>query len=75
MELDNDKLDAATLAILSLTLHDSRRVWKGIYWSITDRLYEKGLIENPTRRAKSLLLTDQGLAKAEAALADMFVKP
>ena len=74
MELDNNKLDAAALAILSLTLHDGRRVWKGIDWTVTDRLYQMGLIENPANRAKSLLLTDEGLAKAEAMLAEMFGK-
>jgi hypothetical protein len=29
-DLDTDKLDNAALAILSLTLHDGNRVWKGI---------------------------------------------
>ena len=74
MEMDNDKLDAAALAILSLTLHDGRRVWKSVDWAITDRLYEKGLIENPASRAKSLVLTDEGIAEAEALLVDMFGK-
>ena len=37
MELDNDKLDAPALATLSLTLHDVRRVWKGIDWAVTYR--------------------------------------
>jgi len=46
-ELDTDKLDDAALAILSLTLHDGDRVWKGMDWSITDRLYAKGLIHDP----------------------------
>ena len=74
MNLDIDKLDAAALAILSLTLHDGRRVWKGIDWAITDRLNDKGLIENPASRAKALVLTEDGLAEAEAALAGMFGK-
>ncbi|MDJ0631543.1 MAG: DUF6429 family protein [Rhodobacter sp.] len=74
MELDTDKLDAAALAILSLTLHDGRRVWKGVDWAITDRLYEKGLIENPTSQTKSLVLTDEGLAEAKTVLARMFGK-
>lgn len=74
MELDNNKLDAAALAILSLTLHDGRRVWKSVDWAITDRLYERGLIENPAGRAKSLVLTDEGLAEAETMLAMMFGK-
>lgn len=74
MELDTDKLDAAALAILSLTLHDGRRVWKGVDWAITDRLFDKGLIENPSGRAKSLALTEAGLAEAQAALAKLFSK-
>ena len=74
MELDTDKLDAAALAILSLTLHDGRRVWKGVDWAITDRLFDKGLIENPSGRAKSLVLTEEGLAEAQAALAGLFSK-
>ena len=74
MDLDTDKLDAAALAILSLTLHDGRRVWKGVDWAITDRLFEKGLIENPAGRAKSLILTEAGLAEAQAALAELFSK-
>ncbi len=74
MELDTDKLDAAALAILSLTLHDGRRVWKGVDWAITDRLFYKGLIENPSGRAKSLVLTEAGLAEAEATLVGLFSK-
>jgi len=74
-DFDTDKLDDAALAILSLTLHDGNRVWKGIDWSITDRLYAKGLIHDPIGKAKSLTLTEDGLARAEAALAKLFVKP
>jgi len=73
--LDTDKLDEAALAILSLTLHDGNRVWKGIDWSITDRLHAKGLIHDPIGKAKSLTLTEDGLARAEAALVELFVKP
>ena len=29
MDLDDDKIDAAVLALLRLTLHDGRRAWKG----------------------------------------------
>jgi hypothetical protein len=72
MELDTEKLDRAALAILSLTLHDGSRVWKGIDWAITDRLHEKGFVHDPVGRAKSLVLTDEGLAAAEAALNEFF---
>lgn len=74
MELDTEKLDRAALAILSLNLHDGNRVWKGIDWEITDRLFEKGLVHNPIGKANSLILTDHGLAAAEAALNDLFHK-
>ena len=74
MNIDTDKLDAAALAILSLTLHDGSRVWKGIDWDITDRLFQKGLIENPASKAKSLVLTEQGLELAKRALEEQFGK-
>lgn len=74
MELDTEKLDDAALAILSLTLHDGNRVWKGIDWDISDRLHEKGLIENPVGKAKSIVMTEAGLARAEEVLATMFAK-
>ncbi len=74
-DLDTDKLDDAALAILGLTLHDGNRVWKGIDWSITDRLHAKGLIHDPVGKAKSLALTEAGLARAEAALAELFRNP
>ena len=54
MDLDTDKIDDAAIALLSLTLHDDNRVWKGIDWEITDRLYEKGLIHDPVGKAKSV---------------------
>lgn len=75
MDLDTEKLDDAALAILSLTLHDGNRVWKGIDWTITDRLHAKGLIHDPIGKARSLGLTDAGLARAEAILAEMFARP
>lgn len=73
-ELDTDRIDDAALAILSLTLHDGNRVWKGIDWEITDRLRNKGLIHNPASAAKSIGLTEAGLARAEAALQELFAK-
>lgn len=75
MDLDTDKLNDAALAILSLTLHEGRRVWKGLDWAITDRLHEKGLIEDPVGKAKSLVLTEDGVARTEWALAKFFGLP
>ncbi|GAW37178.1 hypothetical protein RA2_04254 [Roseovarius sp. A-2] len=74
MTLDTDKIDDAALAILSLTLHDGDRVWKGVDWNITDRLFEKGLIYDPKNKTKSLSLTPEGIEHARAILAREFCK-
>ena len=74
LDLDTEKLDDVALAILSLSLHDGNRVWKGLDWAITDRLHAKGLIADPVGKAKSLMLTEDGLARAEAVLLEEFAK-
>ena len=61
---DHNKVDEVVLALLQLTLHDSYRAWKGVDWDTLDRLYEKGWIENPRSKAKSVVLTEEGLAKS-----------
>jgi hypothetical protein len=59
-EIDHDKLAEAALAILSLTLHDGGRVWKGLDWDLMDLLHEKGWIVDPRSKAKSVVLTEDG---------------
>ena len=39
-----------------------------------DRLYQRDLIENPASKAKSVVLTDQGLREAERLFTKLFVK-
>jgi Domain of unknown function (DUF6429) len=63
-DFDRDKVDEIVLALLQLTLHDSYRAWKGFDWDTLDRLYEKDWIENPRSKAKSVELTEEGLAKS-----------
>lgn len=75
MKLDTDKIDETALALLSLTLHNHRSVWKGLDWAITDRLHEKGLIEDPVNKLKSLVLTDAGLGLAQEKLIALFGVP
>ena len=65
VEIDNDKIDEAVLALLHLTLHDRFRAWKGHDWDALDRLYRKGMICDPVGKAKSVVLTDEGLAESE----------
>jgi hypothetical protein len=59
-ELDSDRLAEAALAILSLTLHEGGRVWKGLDWDLMDLLHEKGWIADPRSKAKSVVLTEDG---------------
>lgn len=74
MDIDEDKIDQTVLALLSLTLHDGYRAWKGHDWGVMDRLYQKGFIENPRGKAKSVALTEEGLRESERLFAEMFGK-
>ena len=74
MEIDEDKVDDAVLALLRLTLHDGQRAWKGFDWNVLDRLHRKGMISDPVGRAKSVVLTDEGLRRSEELLAALFAK-
>jgi hypothetical protein len=56
---------AGVLALLLLGQHDGQRVWKSFDWDAMDRLHKKGLISDPVGRAKSVILTNEGLERAE----------
>lgn len=75
MEIDQDKIDDAVLALLWLTLHDERRAWKGFDWGALERLHARGLIADPVNKAKSVVLTDDGLRRAEELFQDLFTRP
>jgi len=59
-EYNQNKVDEVALALLYLTLDDNNRAWKGMAWEISDRLYEKGWIQNPRNKNKSFVLTETG---------------
>ena len=61
---DRENVDEVVLALMSLTLHDGSRAWKGFDWETLDRLYEKGWIDNPRSKARSVRLTEEGMARA-----------
>jgi hypothetical protein len=75
VEIDTDKIDDAILGLLWLTLHDGRRAWKGFDWEALDRLHQKGLIADPANKAKSVVLSDEGLRRAEEAFRALFTRP
>lgn len=74
MKYDADRIDEAVLALAYLTLHDGVRVWKSFDWDALGRLYAKGLISGPVSKAKSVVLTEQGLQEAERLCDKLFGK-
>ena len=68
MEPKLDKIDDAVLALLYLTSFTEgkgelafTRAWKGHDWDALNRLHKKGLISDPKKNAKSVVLS-QGRA-------------
>jgi hypothetical protein len=75
MDIDEDKVDDAVLALLWITLHDERYAWKGFDWATTDRLHKKGMIGDPVNKSKSLVLTHEGLERSEKLFRSLFTRP
>jgi hypothetical protein len=72
MDYDTDKVDDAVLALLHLTLHDDFRAWKGFDWDTLNRLYEKGMIQDPRNKNKSIAFTAEGLEKSKELFKQLF---
>ncbi len=73
-DMDTGKIDDAVLALFQLTLHDGRRAWKTFDWDVMDRLYRKGMIDNPANKAKSVVLSDDGMTRSEALFRELFTR-
>jgi len=68
MDYDKDKVDEATLALMFLVTSSDKwgaRAWKGFDWDTLDRLFEKGYISEPKGKARSVVVTDEGLRLSE----------
>ncbi len=77
MEYNRDKVDELVLALLFLTTHDDppgKRAWKGHDWDAMDRLHEKGYISDPKGRAKSVVLTEEGVRRSRELFEKHFVR-
>lgn len=74
-DIDTDRIDEAVLALLWLNLSTTGTAWKGFDWNAMDRLHERGLISDPARKAKSVYLTDEGMAEAERLFNALFARP
>ena len=69
MAIDWEKVDEVTMALLkftSFTEHGYTRSWKGHDWDVMNRLHQKGWIHDPVGKAKSVVLTEEGIRQAEA---------
>jgi predicted transcriptional regulator len=76
-EIDEDKLSEVALAILSLTAHEEfgvTRAWKGLDWALLNNLHQRGWIENPVGKQKSVVFTQKGEALASEFLSRHFGK-
>jgi hypothetical protein len=74
MDIDTNKIDETVLALFYLTLHQGCRAWKGFDWDVMNRLHEKGMILDPVGKAKSVVLTEEGLAESERLFNELFAK-
>ena len=68
MNYDHDKVDEMVLALLYLTISEEAdwgaRAWKSHDWDAMDRLHAKGFISDPKSKAKSVVLSTEGLRRA-----------
>ena len=75
MPYDEQKVEEAVLALLYLWSSREREhtfSWKTFDWGVTERLFEQGLIYDPRNKNKSVVFTEEGLAKAEALCEKLF---
>jgi hypothetical protein len=70
MAFNPDRAGDLVLALMQLTLHDECRAWKSYDWDVMNHLHERGFITDPRSKAKSVVLTDKGLARSR----EMYVK-
>ena len=76
-EIDEEKLAEVGLAILSLTAHVESgvtRAWKGLDWDLLNSLHQKGWINDPVGKQKSIVLTAEGAKLAAEFLNKHFAR-
>ena len=79
MNYNHDKVDDMVLALLCLTITEEdewgARTWKSHDWDVMDRLHERGYISDPKSKAKSVVLSPEGLERARALFKQHFAAP
>jgi hypothetical protein len=77
MEMNEQKVDEISLALLYLTTFKYKhgfRAWKSHSWGVLDRLHQSGYLDDPRTKAKSVLLTDEGLTRSKLLFETHFAK-
>ena len=74
MEIDTEKVDETVLALLYLGLHETARAWKSFDWNAMERLHAKGYIMSPVSKAKSIVLTEEGLRESQKLFCKLFTR-
>ena len=75
MDYDTDRVDDATLALMSLGIHgdrESTRAWKGFDWGALDRLHARGYISDPQSKARSVALSPGGIERSRVLFDRLF---
>lgn len=75
MDYNEEKVDEATLALLSLVMWDDSpgvRAWKSFDWDTMNRLHDKGYIGDPKGKAKSVILTEEGIQRSKELFKKLF---
>jgi len=74
-----NKIDDVVLALLYLTSFTEgkddlalTRAWKGHDWEALDRLHKKSLISDPKKKAKSVVLSQEGRQLSEELFRRLF---
>jgi len=75
MAYDRYRAGQLALALMYLTLHNGVRAWKGYSWEILDHLFQQGMITDPRSKAKSVMLTEEGLARSRALFEEYLASP
>ena len=66
MKYDLQRAGDLVLALMQLGLHEGSRTWKSYDWTVLDDLFERGLISDPKSKAKSVVLTEEGMLLSRA---------
>jgi hypothetical protein len=60
------------LYVCSVQERGARRSWKTYDWDVTQRLFERGLIDDPRGARKSVILTPEGEARGKMLAEKLF---